>query len=133
MSVLSKAEILTADDLRVERVAVAEWGGQVVIRTMTGAQREQFLNYVTPDAEGKRNYKHFNSALVCLCAIDETGHPLFTMEDVASLADKHWRALETVAEACLALNALRADDLEEAKKNSSADPSAASSSPSPEN
>lgn len=133
MSVLSKAEILAASDLRTERVAVPEWAGEVRIRTMTGAQREQFLDHVAPDAEGKRAYKQFNAALVCLCAVDEAGRPLFDLADAPALAEKHWRALEQVAEACLALNALRADDLEDAKKNSSADPNDASSSPSPEN
>jgi hypothetical protein len=133
MSILSKAEILAADDLRTERVAVAEWNGEIVIRTMTGAQREQFLDHVAPDSDGKRSYKQFNASHVSLCAVDETGQPLFTLADAPAIAEKHWRALETVAEACLKLNALRADDLEEAKKNSSDDPNDASSLPLPEN
>ena len=40
MAYLDKAAILTADDLGRREVAVPEWGGTVLIRGLTGAERD---------------------------------------------------------------------------------------------
>ena len=42
MTLLSKTEILTANDLQTEDVEVPEWGGAVRVRSFTGREREPF-------------------------------------------------------------------------------------------
>ncbi len=39
---LSRDQILGASDLPTETVDVPEWGGQVIVRSMTGAERDRF-------------------------------------------------------------------------------------------
>ena len=39
---LTKDQILEANDLQSESVTVPEWGGDVLVRTMTGADRDAF-------------------------------------------------------------------------------------------
>ena len=42
MNILSKEAILAADDLPREKVNVPEWGGEVLVRTMSGTDRDAF-------------------------------------------------------------------------------------------
>ena len=39
---LTKDQILKSDDLPSEEVSVPEWGGSVMVRSMTGYERDQF-------------------------------------------------------------------------------------------
>ena len=39
---LSKDQILSADDIQSQRVPVPEWGGEVMVRGLTGSQRDQW-------------------------------------------------------------------------------------------
>ena len=40
--VLSKEQILQADDLKTETVEVPEWGGDVLLRELRGRERDAF-------------------------------------------------------------------------------------------
>ena len=41
MAVLTKQQILAAEDLPSETLLVKEWCGDVTVRTMTGAERDE--------------------------------------------------------------------------------------------
>lgn len=42
MPLLSKTDILCANDLQTEDVEVSEWGGAVRVRSFTGRERDAF-------------------------------------------------------------------------------------------
>ena len=42
MRILSREDIAQADDIVIEAVDVPEWGGTVLVKGMTGAERDRF-------------------------------------------------------------------------------------------
>lgn len=93
-NILSRDDILHAQDLPVERVDVSEWGGSVLVKGLTGAEREQLESAMFRDR--KRDDNHARAILVALSAVDEAGNKLFTLEDVEALAEKSGAALNRV-------------------------------------
>ena len=137
-SLLTKAAILAADDLTTIDVDVPEWGGAVRIKSMTGAERDGFEDSLFVDvSDGKggtkrvQNLKHLRAKLVAASLVDEDGTPVFTMDEVASLAKKSAAALNRCFEAAQKLNGMGQPAEVEAKNDSPSAPSAASTSDSP--
>ena len=42
MTILTRDQILQANDLVTETVEVPEWGGSVFVKSLTGVERDQF-------------------------------------------------------------------------------------------
>jgi len=116
MARLSRDWILQAEDLHREEVHVPEWGGSVMIGTMTGAQRDAWEQSLA--AGGKVNITNVRARLVSYCAIDEHGNRMFTDADAELLGGKSAPALERCARVAMRLNALTETALEEARGNS---------------
>ena len=117
---LSRDQILEASDLKTQVAEVPEWGGSVIVRTMTGADRDTFENnLVTVKADGSReqNLTNFRAKLVALTAVDDAGNLLFSADDVARLSGKSAAALERVFTVAQAINGLGAQAVEDATKN----------------
>lgn len=121
MSILTKEEILTFDDLVREVVNVPEWGGnQVIVRCLTGQERDELESLVVKEKEdGTRNtdLSDFRARLVALSVINENGERMFTIEDVKLLTKKSAKALDRVFNVAERLSALRNRDEEKAIKN----------------
>ena len=124
---LSKTDILDADDLPREEVAVPEWGGAVLVRTMTAAERDSFEARVI-GTEGVRNLANIRATLCAQCIVDDQGKRLFTDGDIDLLGQKSAAAVDRVFAACQRLNGLTQDDVEELAKNLPGDPEDDSSS-----
>lgn len=128
---LTKDQILEAADLKNEQIDVPEWGGSVLVRTMTGADRDAFeQSMISTQADGTRkpNMVNMRSKLVALTLVDEGGNLLFTLSDVERLALKSAAALERVFSAAQRINGLGDQAEALAVKNSVADLSAGSTS-----
>ncbi len=119
MGLLSKDAILAANDLVTEDVAVPEWGGEVRVRVMTGAERAEFEAGSITVKGGKReaNLQNYQARLVALCAIDEHGHRLFSEAEVEVLGGKSSQALGRVFMVAQRINGLGLGALEAAAKN----------------
>jgi hypothetical protein len=126
-TILTAAEILGADDLPSEDVAVPEWGGSVRVRTMTGAERDAFELAITT-ARSAGRVGDVRARLVAMAAVDADGKLLFTAADVAKLSKKSSRALDRVFAVASRLNGLGDDDVEDLAKNSGRGPGGGSSS-----
>lgn len=115
MSLLSKNQILSADDRRFEVVPVPEWGGEVRLRSLTGAERDEFeAKSLTGSGKKQRvNPRHLRARLIAMCAVDEQGSPLFDVSDVISLSNKSAAALERLFEVASRLAGLDEEDVEE--------------------
>lgn len=120
MALLTKEQILAADDLPRETVAVPEWGGEVIVRTMSGWERAEYEQGCL-DAAGADEKKNRRSMLVHLCArtiCSADGQPLFTTEEVEALGGKSAGALYRVFKVALKLNGIGKDDVKELAKKS---------------
>lgn len=117
---LSKEQILAADDIKTETVDVPEWGGTVIIRMMSGTARDAYEASMVGFKNGQRvaDLTNMRAKLVAATLVDESGEPLFTDEaDIAALAAKSAAALERLFKVAQRINGLGNDSVEEAQKN----------------
>jgi len=116
MKNLTREEILEADDIKTEKVEVPEWGGDVFIRTMSGAERDDFEASLI---KGKKtNLSNIRAKLCALVIIDDKDKRLFAEKDVFVLGRKSAKALDRVFVAAQKLNGISSEDVEDMVKNS---------------
>ena len=115
MAILGRDQILNADDRRTRVVSVPEWGGDVMIRSLSGKERDEFEAslQVTRGNKTKQNVANFRARLLALCIVNEAGERLFVPADIPRLGDKSVAALQRVFNACNELNGLSDEDVEE--------------------
>lgn len=129
--ILTKDQILEAADLKTETVPVPEWGGDVIVRTMTGTDRDAFENSLfSIDAGGKQvqNLDNMRVKLLAMAIVDEAGNRLFDSGDIAMLGRKSSAAIERVYAVAARMNGIGAKAEVDAAKNSEAAPSGDSTS-----
>lgn len=91
---LSRKDILTADDIKTEEVEVPEWGGSLLVRALTGKEKDIFFGSFV-DEEGNPALEMLDNAtarVLALCIVDEDGKPIFTKHDVDALGEKSGQA-----------------------------------------
>ena len=84
---LSKDAILAADDLPKETVHIEEWGGDVIVRGMTGSERDQWEESLQR-RKGKNdemNLKNIRAELLCMVLVDEHGERIFSQKDIDAM------------------------------------------------
>jgi len=111
---LSRDAILAAEDRTYEDVDCPEWGGTVRLRSITGAQRDAYEQGIVQQRGNSRalNLRNARAKLIVLCAVDDTGKPLFTEADVNALGRKNAKPLDRLFDACRRLAGLSDDDVE---------------------
>ena len=115
MGHLGKEDILKAADNDPEEVNVPEWGGVVLVRGMTGRERDAFeVSLMTPGRGGKRVMDPANvrAKVVTRCVVDDDGNRLFTDSDVVEIGGKSAAALERVYAVAARLSGLSDEDQE---------------------
>lgn len=120
MAVLTRDQIMQADDLRTELIAVPEWGGEVIVKALTGRERDAFEASIAGERQGKRvklDLENIRARFVAACVVDEAGQPLFYPSDVALLGEKSAAALQRVFEVGQRLSGLSDGDVEELAGN----------------
>lgn len=115
MAILSREEILSKDDRVVEEVQVPEWGGSVLVRSLTGKERDAFEESLqeTRGGKTKRNVKNFRARLVALCIVNEAGELVFSKADIDALGNKAAGALQAVFDKCNELSGLTEKDIDD--------------------
>jgi hypothetical protein len=106
---LTRDQILQADDLPRERVECPEWGGQVFVRMLTGAERDAIETAIGRNGDWDHVRARFAAAFIC----DEHGQPLFGEHDIPALSAKSAAVLDRVFDAGQRLNRMRDADLQE--------------------
>lgn len=117
---LTKEQILGAQDIQTETVEVPEWGGAVIVRGMSGRERDSFEASMIK-GKGKSasvNLENLRAKLVSKCVVDEAGKRLFSDDDIPALAAKSASALNHVYEAAQRLSGVTEEDVDELTKNS---------------
>jgi hypothetical protein len=124
MPVLTREQILQAQDLPTEAVEVPEWGGSIYVRGLSGTERDAFeASVIAPrldknGSSGSMDMRNIRAKLAALCIVDENGERLFTDKDVEALGRKSASALDRVFSAAQRLSGLSPKDVEELAKNS---------------
>lgn len=127
---LDRASILAANDLKSEVVEVPEWGGSVIVRGLTGTERDSFEEAMT-SVQGKSrvaNLRNFRSKLCARAMVDGNGDRLFTDADADALGKKSAAALQRIFEVAQRLAGLSPDDVDELTEALKDDPNAGSGS-----
>ena len=132
MGLLDKSAILGAEDLKYEDVPVPAWGGDVRVRMMTGAERDEFRRIAAEYEDGIPPAR-FAATLLALTSIDENGARMFSLDDLDALEGKSAGSIDIPAAVAMRLNGFGAQAMEAAEKNSASGQSddSGSASPSP--
>lgn len=116
MALLNRNQILEAKDIKTEIVDVPEWGGSVMVKLLTGKERDEFE---ASSLDSKNNFKKDNirAKMVLKCAINEDFTPMFSPADLDSLGAKSSVALDRVFWAAMKLNKMGQTEIDELVKN----------------
>lgn len=117
--ILTRDQILQAADIHTEEISVPEWGGEVLVRGLTGAERDRFEESVI-EMKGKSTRVKMENArakLVAMSVVGEDGKRLFAEADVELLGKKSAAALDRVYQAAARLSGISNEDLDELAKN----------------
>lgn len=117
MPILSRDDILSANDITIERLPVPEWGGEVFVKTISASERgliEARTVEMGRDGQPKNiKLENLTTLIAFLSLCDETGKRLFTdIKDVEKLGKKSASALDRVAEKAQQLARMSPADLE---------------------
>ncbi len=122
---LNKQQILEADDLPRELVPVPEWGGDILVRSMSGAEKDSLdASLMSDDGTrvSKERFRNYRARVAVLTVVGEDGDLLFTEADIAELTTKSARALDRVFEVAARLNGITGRDMDDIAKNSEPTP-----------
>lgn len=119
--VLTRDDILNRSELRTERIEVPEWGGNVIVRELTGNERDEWESELVAERGAEFTVESMAGArarLASLAIIGEDGERLFTADDVEDLGRLSGAALGRVFDVAARLSGLTATDIEELAGNS---------------
>lgn len=117
---LSKNEIVAAQDRKIIKVEVPEWNGEVGIALMNAADRDSWENEVISfDAKGKVQTKKefFRLKLLVRTLVDDRGIRLFSDEEILELGKKSSEVILRLFEKSMEVNKLSKSDADELEKN----------------
>ena len=115
---LSRDEILNCDDLKTEEVKLPEWGGTVIVKMMTGQERDNFEASIVDSKGGNIKFENIRAKLVAKTVVDpETKKPLFTVADITALGKKSAAALDRIFTVSQRLSKITEKDVDELAKN----------------
>lgn len=97
---LDRKSILSANDVRLEKVAVPEWGGDVYLRVISGTDRDHF-----EESYADQKMKSFRIRFLVLTLCDESGERIFKDDESELLGKKSSVVINRLFEAAWKLNA----------------------------
>lgn len=120
MRLLTRDAILAAQDIQTEEVQVPEWRGSVMVRGMTGTERDAFEASVLTGKGRNRdvNLKNFRARLIVKSVVNGKGERMFTRADIDALGQKSAAAIARVFDVATRLSGMSDEDVEELTKNS---------------
>lgn len=117
---LSREEILSKTKLRTNIISVPEWGGDVMIRELSGSDRDYYEGEMVTVKVGKdpeMTMKDARAILVSLSVVDPDGARTFTIDDVEKLGELSGAALGRVFDASAKLSGITEADMDELAGN----------------
>jgi hypothetical protein len=121
MALLTHDQILAADDRKTQVVPVPGWGGEVLVRGLSGRGRDEYFASMTTVRNGKPVVDTANATarLVAGCIVrEEDGLPMFTEAEINELGEKSGASLDVVFTVAQRLSGLSEEDMAELGKGS---------------
>jgi hypothetical protein len=112
---LTRDAILAVDDAVRETVAVKEWGGDVIVKSLSAEQARRLFGMAKSANDADDT---FAVPLVAMSMVDAADKPLFTEADVAALRTRNWFAVRRVFDVACRLNGFGEAAARELEKNS---------------
>jgi hypothetical protein len=131
MGYLNREDILKAEDVQTREVDVPEWGGTVLVRGLSGYDRDAYqasMMQMQADGQAIPELGNMTAKMVARAVVDEAGVPLFNELDVGRLGQKSGAALARVYDAAMEMSGMTAKAVAAAEGNSEAAPSGVSTS-----
>ena len=113
MAFLTLDAIKEVDDIKTQSVSVPEWGGEVLVKSMTGRLRSNLEQKISSNAP----HGDVKMMIVTSCCVDEEGNRLFKDGDKSWLVEKAAAPLETIFEAVCKMSGIGVDADEDAEGN----------------
>jgi hypothetical protein len=125
MEQLTRDQILSAPDLKKERVEVPEWGGFVWVRGLTALERDRYDESLLKRVKGRRliDATGARAKLVALTVTNEAGQRIFSDADVEALNAKSAAPIDRLFTVAQRLSAVTEEQIEDLVKNSESDQS----------
>lgn len=117
---LSKDDILKTEDNAPDEVEVPEWGGSVLVRGMSGRERDAFEVSMRDQRSGQRlpgALTNVRAKIVARCIVDDDGDRLFTDSDIAALGEKSAAAIDRIYEVAARKSGMSEADTKEMAAN----------------
>lgn len=116
MALLSRDDILQSVDTETKTIEVPEWGGEVIVSTMSGFARDRFETSLVGKSGGT-NLVNIRAKLAAATLVDDKGKLVFSQDDIEKLGKKSCAALDRVFAASQQLNRLFDKDIEDLAGN----------------
>ena len=120
MKLLTREDILAAPDIATERVPVPEWGGEVIVKGLSGRVYDDWQRALV-EGSGKKAKINLTMARAKLCAlavVDKDNKRIFSDTDLVALNAKCSAPLARIYKVVSRLSGLDDEELEEVLKNS---------------
>jgi hypothetical protein len=133
---LSKDDLLKAEDLAAEEVdlsGIPGYDGTVLVRGMTGRERDEFEASIMVRHGGKMvpDFANTRAKIVAKCVVDDDGTRLFSDYDAIALGEKSGAVIDRIYAVAARLSGLRDEDMAEMAEDFGGEGGGPSSSPSP--
>lgn len=122
MALLTKEQILRVKDIETRTVNVPEWGGDVLVRSLSATERDYFESKLVDQSGGKvrANLQNIKARLASMAIVDEEGNRVFSEQEIAILGTKSAAALNRISEAITDMSGISKKDMDELAGNSEA-------------
>lgn len=117
---LSKADILAAQDIPVREIYIAEWDADVRVKGLNARERDDYESSITVGKGKNRDVqmRNMRAKLIVRCLVGDDNKPIFSEADVDALGEKSAAAIEKIFDVARELSGLSENDMEELAKNS---------------
>lgn len=115
MKLLTAEQILSAK-LKVEKINIPEWGGEVLLQEPTGYQRSQYEEMLTK-TDNDKELRKLRGFCAAQCLVKENGDRLFTDEQIDVLNKTSANALDRVLASYQLMSLIKDEDIDKAAKN----------------
>lgn len=122
---LSKADIMKAQDIVCREIEVPEWGGAVLMRSMSGKERADFEAAVQSRRKGNNQFDMvlLREMLIAVVLVNSDGERLFTDGEITELGKKSSKVIERLFEEAQDMNGIGAEAVKELEENLDGGPS----------
>jgi hypothetical protein len=120
---LTREQILSNKSFRSKTIEIPEWGGEVRLKAMSGADREAMESVVSEDVGGKLQIKKgvsYMAEMLLRTWCDDDGNLLFKPDEINLIQEKDSVILARIFKVAAEVNGLSGDEEKVIEKNSEA-------------